>query len=384
MNILYIHDNEGGVKYHRQDIPHKHLEKYGFKCTSLQSSVKLTEEILKNFQLVQFQRQVSLTEDIQDKINLLNKLDIISVLDLDDFWELPKHSYSLGQYKLGRITERIKESIKAVDLVTTASKQLTWEVSQLTNKVEHIPNAVDPEAYQFKSEHKPSDLVRFGWIGGVSHLRDIELLREGIINLDKDKELKNKWQIVLGGFDMNETFVEIDSMGRRSRINVPKEKLTYPKMEMVLTNNYRTLFNYPHYINELKKYERTEDSDVMAYKRIWTRNIHDYATMYDEIDISLIPLENNRFNHCKSVLKIIEAGFKKKPVICSNVLPYSDYLTNKNSILISNNSGWHASIRRLMNKDEREELANNLYETVQEFHIDKVTKQRAEIYKQIK
>ena len=44
---------------------------------------------------------------------------------------------------------------------------------------------------------------------------------------------------------------------------------------------------------------------------------------YQNKGICLIPLESNKFTACKSNLKMLEAGWAKKPVIVSGVHPYN-------------------------------------------------------------
>ncbi|MGV8671486.1 hypothetical protein, partial [Pseudomonas aeruginosa] len=44
------------------------------------------------------------------------------------------------------------------------------------------------------------------------------------------------------------------------------------------------------------------------------------------LDLALAPLEQNRFNECKSNLRLLEYGVLGFPVICSDVLCYRDSL----------------------------------------------------------
>lgn len=53
-------------------------------------------------------------------------------------------------------------------------------------------------------------------------------------------------------------------------------------------------------------------------------NVYNYGRLYDEFDIALAPLVDNRFNRCKSNLKILEAGLKGMPIFVENIHPYTD------------------------------------------------------------
>ena len=39
------------------------------------------------------------------------------------------------------------------------------------------------------------------------------------------------------------------------------------------------------------------------YRRVWTKNINQYANNYNLFDVSLAPLKDNKFNLYKSQLK---------------------------------------------------------------------------------
>ena len=41
-----------------------------------------------------------------------------------------------------------------------------------------------------------------------------------------------------------------------------------------------------------------------------------------DLDLAVAPLEVNRFNECKSNLRLLEYGILGWPVVCSDVLPY--------------------------------------------------------------
>jgi hypothetical protein len=55
-----------------------------------------------------------------------------------------------------------------------------------------------------------------------------------------------------------------------------------------------------------------------------TPNVFNYGYLYDQFDIAIAPLEDNKFTRCKSNLKIIEAGMKGLPIFVQNIHPYTD------------------------------------------------------------
>jgi glycosyltransferase involved in cell wall biosynthesis len=168
--------------------------------------------------------------------------------------------------------------------------------------------------------------------------------------------------------------------------------------EKIFTANYRIVDK--EQMNQLMQFKFGEefgDSDT-PYRRVWTKPITTYASNYNKFDISLAPLKHHTFNRVKSQLKVIEAGFHKKALIAQDFGPYQidcinayekgGTFNNKgNSLLIDasrNHKQWAQHIKRLVNNPSLiEDLGEKLYESVQKYHIDRVTEKRAQIYKQI-
>jgi glycosyltransferase involved in cell wall biosynthesis len=171
------------------------------------------------------------------------------------------------------------------------------------------------------------------------------------------------------------------------------------------------LSKYPDYLKYLKRYTPEEydpnepDRERnMPYRRLWTRDINNYARNYNHLDISLAPLVANKFNMFKSQLKVVEAGFYRKALVAQNFGPYTldlvdifDY-SNKgtpmainpkgNAALIDsrkNHKQWYQVIKKLVDNPELITLmGNNLYETVKDkYDLNNVTKVRAEFYRSI-
>lgn len=111
----------------------------------------------------------------------------------------------------------------------------------------------------------------------------------------------------------------------------------------------------------------------------------EYAWEYNAIDVALAPLEDNPFNRSKSFLKVIEAGFKKKAIICSDVEPYNRPIHSefKSVIdLIPLGVSWRGRIESYT-VDEAKQRGEELYKLVQPYEIRNLNKKRREIYNQI-
>ena len=108
-------------------------------------------------------------------------------------------------------------------------------------------------------------------------------------------------------------------------------------------------------------------------------------------------LENDK-TLLKDQLKIIEAGFHKKPIIASEVKPFTLDLVSAidegkfndkgNALLVNpnrNHRDWGKQMKRLMdNPNMIEDLGNRLYETVKDkYSLKKVCQDRVEFFKSI-
>ena len=109
-------------------------------------------------------------------------------------------------------------------------------------------------------------------------------------------------------------------------------------------------------------------------------DIHNYANDYHTSGISIIPLRQTLFNSLKSELKMIESGHFCKPVMVSNVEPYTNLATGKNCIKVLDND-WAKAIKRI--KGERNlqvDLGMKLKEDVEaKYNLDKENRLRIQL-----
>jgi glycosyltransferase involved in cell wall biosynthesis len=236
------------------------------------------------------------------------------------------------------------------------------------------------------------------WIGN-SHLKDLEILNK-LVNKLNNCGMMEKLQFVLCGFDLRGTHTEIDRNTGEQRVRniLPKESVWY-QYERIFTDDYKTVSK--DYYKFLNKFVNEEYPDVKneAYRRVWTKNVSKYANNYNLFDVSIVPLEENTFNKCKSELKIIESGYHKKAMIIQNFGPYTINTKNilgfngainedGNVILIDskkNDKDWFNAIKKLINNPELIPLlANNLNKMVNEkYSLTIITEKRKYLYKKL-
>jgi len=344
-----------------------------------------------------FIHKLSHEENIS-RIKWCKNKGIKTVMDIDDLWFVDQRHPMYYQIKENKIGEKKIEMMRLSDYVTTTTPIFAQTIKEKLNikNVEVFPNAVNEEESQFKPQPIKSEKIRFGWLGGSSHLADLELL-DGNIGVIHNN-YKDKVQFVLCGYDLRGTVTEIEKdTGRvRNRPIQPLETVWY-KYENIFTDRYKVLdLDYKNYLFNFQ--DKPYDDLNKPYVRRWTKEINSYATNYNYFDVSLAPLVQSQFNANKSQLKAIEAGFHKKALIASQVLPYTldlisavdegKFNSNGNALLVppsKNHKEWWKHMKRLIdNPNMIEDLGNRLYETVKDtYALKNVSKNRVGFLKQI-
>jgi glycosyltransferase involved in cell wall biosynthesis len=350
----------------------------------------------KNYDIVHFHRTIAHNyENSVDLIKRLNSIGIITIMDLDDYW-LPTKEHPVHQMVIQtNLHKKIIENLKVASHVTTTTKFFAQEISKFNKNVHVLPNGVNPKEPQFNAKTEPSDKLRFGWLGGSSHLHDLKLL-DGSIN--KLSPLKDKFSMYLCGFDTRGTVTEINQQtGEQKQRDIKPEETVWARYEEIFTDNYRMV--EPKHKDFLMKFVEEDyvSDELPFYNRIWTKPVTSYAQNYKWFDVSLAPIKNHVFNRVKSQLKVIEAGFYKKAIIASNIGPYTIDLkhalnkgefTDGNALLVDearNHSDWSKYMKKLIdNPNFAYDLGQKLYETVKDtYDLNNISKDRAELYKSL-
>lgn len=350
----------------------------------------------KQYQIVHFHRTIGHEYDNSvNFIKMLNSMGIITIMDLDDYW-LPTKEHPVHQMVLqSKLHEKITANLKAASHVTTTTTIFANEISKHNKNVYVLPNAINPKEPQFNAVTEPSDKLRFGWLGGSSHLYDLKLL-DGTIN--KLSSHKDKFSMYLCGFDIRGTVTEINQQTKEQRQrDIRPEETVWARYEEIFTDNYRMVDDKHKEFLMTFKDEPYVSDELPFYNRIWTKPVTSYANNYKWFDVSLAPIKNHVFNRVKSQLKVIEAGFYKKAIIASNIGPYTLDLkhslkngefTDGNALLVDearNHSDWAKYMKKLIdNPNFAYDLGQRLYETVKDtYDLNNVTKTRAELYKSL-
>ena len=401
IRILAIPSDKHGVgKFRMMDpfvfISDKHSEDIH---VDISYNAEDRDDYFLNYDIVVFHTFIHQTNHEHNikRINWLKSKGIITIMDIDDLWFVDQRHPMYMAIKMNKVGEMKIDMLKAVDYVSTTTSIFAKTIKDKlkVSNVVVFPNAVNEDEPQFQNKPVQSDKVRFGWLGGSSHLHDLELMSNGIsstYNLFKDKV-----QFVLCGFDTRGSVTVIDQSGKQQQRPIQPTETVWYKYEGFFTDNFKVLS--PEYKNYLGTFTQGNYNDIdEPYRRRWTKDINSYATNYNTFDVSLAPLVDSVFNANKSQLKVIEAGFFKKAIIASDVDPFTIDLISAvdegkfndkgNALLVGskkNHKDWAKHMKRLVeNPNMIEDLGNRLYETVKDtYSLKKVCKDRVEFFKSI-
>lgn len=369
MNILLIHPlipvsadkvTFGAVEYYRMHKPHVVLSRVfpEFTYTTTDSVIQQSDEFLKNFDLILFSRIIIRPDETSER---LNKLGIKFGLDLDDYWHLDDRHLLFDSYKNNNTSGLIAKSISVSHFVICTTEILASKILPLNKNVFIIENGIDTEDEVWKPRKTHSDRIRFGFTQGDTHLPDLMLIDTSVQNALYTTPFRKGGQIVLCGYKGNQT------------VSVGYERL--------LTDNFKSLPDKNYVIRLM---QMTKESPIdQPYRRIWMKEVDQFPKIYDEFDISVVPLKDNEFNSCKSNIKMLEAGFKGCAVMVSNVSPYKEFATKENSFLLSEKGFYEWQSYIIKNPEIIKEKVHYLSRDVRKYSLTNLTKKRAEIYKSL-
>lgn len=398
MKILLVNSQHmGGVEYYRMMMPNQVLaEKYPeYEFTTVdginrdemiitstkvwnyetkQTEVKeyspferptiSMDDFLKEFDLIYFCRAIDNHNEttVTDRIK---RLGIPFGLDLDDYWELPEHHVLYNDYKKYGATQMIIQAMKDAQFVTCTTPILAKEIERYNKNVYVIENGIDDKQEAWQPDYSKTDKLRFGFYQGSTHLEDMRIAAQSIVEVFKSSKLKDKFQIILSGF-----------------IAEPNEPSVYIGYERLITDSLKHLD--PEYAAYLMRCtgDNNENYIHQPYWRLWGTHVDNWGYTYNFSDVSLIPLIKNKFNRNKSELKLIEAGIKGKAAIVSNVNPYKLLATDKNSFLVEKPIDFYNQVRYcIKNRNDVYDRAQQLREDVlAKYTLSKLTDKRKELY----
>ncbi len=343
MRILCVTNPNSGVGYHRQMLPLQEMPDVYVLFTDF-----LNDEVLsRGFDIVMVNRFVP-GVPIEDMLAYRKKYDFKLVVDIDDYWQLDPWHILYPNFPSGTIIQHILEA----DLVTVTHDGLASKVRPLNDRVEVLPNALPYGRGQFTDAKIPHAemndkvdrmAVRIVYAGGITHQRDVALLKGPMRRIASDRGLAKKMHMILCGYDESNPWLTPIWHG--------------------MISDYLAAFNMPGYVR----------GPLMPT---------DYMAFYCEADASVAPLVPSTFNACKSNLKVLEAAAKKIPIIVSNVPPYD---ACPYAIKVSKQADWYRQIKRVVTEPNlRHDAGEANYQWAYlNHHLDRWNQVRRQIYENL-
>lgn len=302
LKVLYVSNNTGFCRFYRCQSPAQYLSGSGLYSIQFVDPVDqlVLNKCCKWADVIVFQHGVSskyisiLCKFIRD-----NKLHQLVVCDYDDnlhesspmnigayhHWGIKeimsgdKHVWKNGKRKFN-IKENIDRRDKLdkanadVDLITTTTSELAEAFVGINDKVEVLPNYLNPSIMPTHKNTSRGDKIRILWQGGDSHFADLMLVMPA---LKKIKEVYgDKVEFVLWGISYRSVGKDIDA----TFMPWTTPELFFPKFSE------------------------------------------------QKFDIGIIPIEDNKFNRAKSNIKWMEYSYYNIPSVVQNNLPYKQHITN--------------------------------------------------------
>lgn len=405
IKILCVPSDKYGCGLHRSLIPHLKLGelfKNEFEITIYYDFNWDNIDYINQFDIIHYHKgDYNNMDSFYKALDFCKENNIVTIMDIDDYWKLPQEHPLFGIYKSYNISSKLINNLTKSDYVTTTTSLFAKEIKKYNKNIKVYPNAIDKNYInKLKNNINNTNKIRVGFVMGSSHENDMELVRGMCSKLPSD--ILNKIQIVLCGFDTRGTITEIFKNGETKSRNILPHESVWCRFEENVTNNYQIVNE--EYKDFLQKYiPNTEYPNVNneGYRRCWTKPVDDYQYMehYNNLDILLVPLQSTDFNEKKSELKFVEAGMMDVAVIASNFGPYTigsenffqkGGIINKNGncVLIDNKKAhkdWAKMIEKLVKNPEYIDLLkNNMAKHVEEnYNLEKITAERAEWYKKI-
>lgn len=206
--------------------------------------------------------EVPIADDIPQTVKRYRQVcNAKIIMEFDDYYlDVPEKNIFRENVPKD-IQNRLSSALALADWVVVSTEPLAEAYSRFHSDIRVAKNRLDMELWgTLKSAKRCGKKPRVGWAGGSSHTGDLEILLPIIHELQDEVE----W-----------VFMGMKPAGVNCEFHLPVP-----------------FEHYPQKLSEL------------------------------DLDLALVPLEQNRFNECKSNLRLLELGSCGFPIICTDIEPY--------------------------------------------------------------
>lgn len=300
--ITVVHlDGLSGINYHRLIVPLIRLkETHGVELMFIEQLTQLKDIDLDKVDNLLVSRKLSVTNHKEFR-KMLTEHGVRLILDNDDYWKLNHDNPAWQLYEVYYGPD-IRKTVKIADVIWTPSHYLAKQMSHLNPlcDIQFVNNAIDPIEKQWADQKKKSS-----------------------------KDLR---------------FGYLGAAAHVNDVKLMGYKFTGKNLVCVKDLGYEEIL---------------DPNETVAPKGIF-----EYGSYYKQIDVSLAPLSKNRFNRCKSDLKVTEAAMTKTAIIASDVENYNGSIIHgETGLLCSSTEEWKEAIES-MTKEKAKKLGSNLYDSL--------------------
>jgi len=219
--------------------------------------------------------------------------DVFMVCGLDDLvYMLPDQHPKKGEWPRN-IRRKVKELFQLSDRIIVANEVLKEEFSKMTSDdIVVVPNYLENWRWLLLDlpEKKDTKKLRVGWAGGQEHVGDLQFI-------------------------------------------LPVVKSLYKEVDWVFMGLC---------LDELKPYIKEVHGSVEF--DCYPQKLADL-----NLDLAIAPLMHNKFNECKTNLRLLEFGIMSWPIVCSDILPYQNAPVTR---VANNTNEWIRVIREKINEPD--------------------------------
>ena len=340
-------ERTSGVDFVRIIQPMKHLDGFEYKGYKFKTNVfdihskknPLWDDVAKEHDII-FLNYIGNAWAFAAMGCMARKFKRKIVFDLDDsLWDILKDNtaykvYHKGSEALVNFTSMCDEVDYMLCTNTYLRNIIVFNTYKTHQEVGIIPNYIDFKYYNHRSKFKDSLDIKLMHFGSTTHFISLqnEEFEKGIDRIFKEYP--------------NVTFKTVGAF-------IPKYKSKWGA-------------RYEHGYGHMDVHKWIKDK---------------FPGYMDEADIILAPLEDNKYNRCKSSIKFLEASSAKKPGVWQNIRQYKEIVTEKNGLLADDADGWYENIKKLINdKKLRKNTGENAFKTVKGWQIQNNVKKYAEMF----
>lgn len=292
-----------GTEYHRLVVPSVMLcQQPDIQVFHVKDLIYVPLKMMQEMDVIIVSRLISLFPMYEARvIEKLEQCDAKLIVDIDDHWILPKGHPGYALWKESDTGSHMQIALHRADAVWCTTEKILRNCRNVTSADCYlVENGISKYDEQWKGveQKRPWPELMIGVSVMPNHWPDIEKLRKPLQALRKQRG----WRLV--------------GMG------------SFPK--------------YREHVQKILGTDRIRFLD--------TEKPHEYASVYQDIDLLICPLQHSEYNKYRSDIKLAEAVFSNTPVMLEDFGPYkghpfsvrswdklvgvvTDYLTTNRNVL---------------------------------------------------